>query len=183
MESNFLSNMGLGNLDLGLVVFILTIVLFIAIITVIVLAKELSNLKKRYNRFCAGKNAKSLEEEIGTMFAENKAIRELTDKNKRDIRVIYHNLESTFCKVGLVRYDAFQQMGTVYEQARLILAGVGSHCLVFVGGGRAHRYLTDMQAVKCPIDRLFVQLVRSGYHESPGDGKLMPDQQIQSFNE
>ena len=111
MESNFLSNMGLGNLDLGLVVFILTIVLLIAIIAVIVLAKELSNLKKRYNRFCAGKNAKSLEEEIGTMFAENKAIRELTDKNKRDIRVIYHNLESTFCKVGLVRYDAFQQMG------------------------------------------------------------------------
>lgn len=111
MESNFLNNLGLSNIDLGLVLFILLIVVFIAIIAIIVLSRELCKLKKRYNRFCAGRNAKSLEEEIGSMFEENKKIKEQTDKNKKDIRVIYHNLENTFQKVGLVRYDAFAQMG------------------------------------------------------------------------
>lgn len=111
MESRFLSSMGLGNLDLGLITFILVIVLLISIILVTVLWGQLCKLKKRYNKFCAGKNAKSLEKEIGLMFEENARIRELSEKNKKDIRVIYHTLESAFQKVGLVRYDAFPQMG------------------------------------------------------------------------
>lgn len=111
MNSDFLNNIGIGSWDMGLVVFIMAAIIFFAVIAVIVLSIELCKLKKRYNRFCGGKGAKSLENEIGTMFEENKAIRELTDKNKRDIRVIYHTLETTFQKVGLVRYDAFPQMG------------------------------------------------------------------------
>ncbi len=111
MESKFLNNLGLKSLDLGLVLFIALIILFIAIVCIIVLIKELCKLKKRYNKFCAGRNAKSLEEEIGSMFEENNKIREQTEKNKKDIRVIYHVLESTYQKAGLVRYDAFSQMG------------------------------------------------------------------------
>ena len=111
MGSKFLSSMGLGNIDLGLITFILVIVLLIAIILVAVLWGQLCKLKRRYNKFCAGKNAKSLEKEIGLMFEENARIRELGEKNKKDIRVIYHTLESTYQKAGLVRYDAFPQMG------------------------------------------------------------------------
>ena len=33
------------------------------------------------------------------------------EKNKSDIKNIYKRLESAFQKVGLVKYDAFQQMG------------------------------------------------------------------------
>lgn len=111
MNSNFLDSIGMSSLDMGLILFILAIVLLVLIVVTIITFSQLCKLKKRYNRFCAGKNAKSLEEEIGTMFEENKAIKELSDKNKKDIRVIYHNLESTYQKAGLVRYDAFQQMG------------------------------------------------------------------------
>lgn len=111
MKSDFLSNLGMGNIDMGLVLFIMAIILFIFCIVIIVLSVELCKLKKRFIRFCGGKGAKSLEQEIGTMFEENKAIKELSDKNKKDIRLIYHTLESTFQKMGLERYDAFPQMG------------------------------------------------------------------------
>ena len=94
MNSNFLDSIGMSSLDMGLILFILAIVLLVLIVVTIITFSQLCKLKKRYNRFCAGKNAKSLEEEIGTMFEENKAIKELSDKNKKDIRVIYHNLES-----------------------------------------------------------------------------------------
>ena len=70
MGSQFLSSMGLGNIDLGLIIFILVIVLLIAVILIAVLWGQLCKLKRRYNKFCAGKNAKSLEKEIGLMFEE-----------------------------------------------------------------------------------------------------------------
>lgn len=111
MESKFLSDLGMGKLDLGLVVFIMAIILLILVVALIINIKELCKLKKRYNKFCAGRNSKSLEEEIGQMFEENNKIREMTDKNKNDIRYIYRVLETTYQKAGLVRYDAFPQMG------------------------------------------------------------------------
>lgn len=111
MGSKFLESLGMGNLDIGLFMFILTIILFILLVACIVLIVELCKLKKRYNRFSRGRDAKSLEKEIGSMFVENKAIKELTDKNKRDIRTIYKKLEYAYQKIGLVKYDAFSQMG------------------------------------------------------------------------
>jgi len=111
MDSNFFNSMGIGNWDFGIVIFVMMILLLVSIITVIVLLLKLNKLKKRFERFSAGRNAKSLEEEIGTMFEQNKAIKDQVDKNRRDIKVIYHNLRSTFQKVGLVRYDAYSQMG------------------------------------------------------------------------
>ena len=33
------------------------------------------------------------------------------DKNKKDIRKLFHNMEYTYQKCGIVKYDAFQQMG------------------------------------------------------------------------
>ena len=51
MESKFLSNMGLGSLDTGLVLFIAVIVLLIMTVVTIILALKLNNLQKRYEKF------------------------------------------------------------------------------------------------------------------------------------
>jgi len=111
MGSSFLESMGMGNMDLGLYIFILTLVIFILLIVCTVLIIELCKLKKRYTRFSQGRDAKSLEKEIGSMFVENKAIKDLSDRNKRDIRTIYKKLEFAYQKIGLIKYDAFSQMG------------------------------------------------------------------------
>lgn len=58
-----------------------------------------------------GKNAKSLENEIMGLFEDNKFIKASVEKNKKDIRTLYKKMESTLQKVGIIRYDAFQQMG------------------------------------------------------------------------
>ena len=111
MQSNFLNDLGLGGLDLGLVVLILAAVVFILLIMIIVLLVEHGKLKKRYNRFCQGRDGKSLEKEIGDLFAENAVLREQSDKSRRDIKLLFRNMEKTFQKVGLIKYDAFNQMG------------------------------------------------------------------------
>ena len=58
-----------------------------------------------------GKNASSLEDDIDGIFHDMKLLKTNVDKNKKDIRVLYKNMESTFQKVGIVKYDAFNQMG------------------------------------------------------------------------
>lgn len=111
MEKDFLSNIGMGGLDKGLLIFIIAILVLILLIWCIVTTSMLCKLKKRYERFSRGRDAKSLEKEIGAMFEENRVIREQTDKNKKDIRVIYKTLEKAIQKTGLVKYDAYGQMG------------------------------------------------------------------------
>ena len=58
-----------------------------------------------------GKDAKSLEKEIVGLYEDNRFLKTTAEKNKSDIKNIYKRLESAFQKVGLVKYDAFQQMG------------------------------------------------------------------------
>lgn len=59
----------------------------------------------------SGKNAKSLENEIVGLFEDNKFIKTSVEKNKKDIRILFKNMESTFQKIGIIKYDAFNQMG------------------------------------------------------------------------
>lgn len=58
-----------------------------------------------------GKDAKSLEKDIIGLYEDNKFLKNSTDKNKKDIRTLYKKMESTYQKCGIVKYDAFQQMG------------------------------------------------------------------------
>ena len=58
-----------------------------------------------------GKDAASLESGIAEIFQDMKFLKTNVDKNKKDIRILYKKMESTFQKVGIIKYDAFNQMG------------------------------------------------------------------------
>lgn len=111
MNNSFLSGLGLGNIDIGIVILILCILIVILLILNIANICSINKLKKKYNKFMTGKTAKSLENEIVALFEDNKFIKSSIDKNKKDIRTLYHNMESTFQKIGIIKYDAFNQMG------------------------------------------------------------------------
>lgn len=111
MNNSFLNNLGLGSLDIGVVILVLCIIILILLVINITNICSINKLKKKYNKFMTGKNAKSLENEIIALFEDNKFIKSSIDKNKKDIRTLYKNMESTFQKIGIVNYDAFNQMG------------------------------------------------------------------------
>ena len=58
-----------------------------------------------------GKNSASLENEIIGLFEDNKFIKGAVEKNKKDIKILFNNFENAFQKIGIVKYDAFNQMG------------------------------------------------------------------------
>ena len=58
-----------------------------------------------------GKDGKSLEKDIIALFEDNKFIKSESEKNRKDIRNILKKLEFCYQKAGLVKYDAFNEMG------------------------------------------------------------------------
>ena len=111
MNNSFLSGIGLGNIDIGIVILVMAIVIVILLIICIANICSISKMKKTGKKFMQGKNAMSLEQEITGLFEDNKFIKNAIEKNKKDIRNLYKNFESAFQKVGIVKYDAFNQMG------------------------------------------------------------------------
>lgn len=111
MNNSLLNNLGLGNIDIGIVLIVMTAVMIIVLILLIINIYSTSKLKKQYKKFMQGKNAKSLENEIIALFEDNKFIKTSTEKNKKDIRTLFKNMESSFQKIGIIKYDAFNQMG------------------------------------------------------------------------
>lgn len=111
MNNSFLSSIGMGNLDIGIVLLVIAVILLAVLVLSIVNICSISKLNKKYKKFMTGKSAKSLENEIVGLFEDNKFLRSSIEKNKKDIRVLYKNMESTFQKLGIIKYDAFNQMG------------------------------------------------------------------------
>lgn len=109
--SELFNSLGLGNLDLGYFIIGLTVLLVILLILTICLLAKIHKLKGRLDKFVLGKDGVSLEKDIIALFEDNKFLKINTDKNKKDIRTLYKRMESAYQKMGLVKYDAFHQMG------------------------------------------------------------------------
>lgn len=109
--SELLNNLGLGNIDIGYFVIGLTAILVILLIVTICLLVKVQKLKGRLDKFVLGKDGVSLEQDIIALFEDNKFLKINTDKNRKDICTLYKRMEDTYQKMGLVKYDAFKQMG------------------------------------------------------------------------
>lgn len=85
-----------------------TLLLFIIMLINMI---QMHKLKKKYKMFMDGKNAKTLEESIMNRMEQIDYLVASNNKNERDIESIRKNMKNAFQKVGLVKYDAFQEMG------------------------------------------------------------------------
>lgn len=112
--STFLKQIGLGNFDLGYLfigMLIVAVLLVALLILLLVQISKVSKLKKRLDKFVLGKDGASLEQDIIALFEDNKFLKTSADRNKKDIRTLYKRMETAYQKMGLVKYDAFNQMG------------------------------------------------------------------------
>lgn len=111
MTSEILTKMGLGGLDIGYVLIVLTILVIAAIVVVIILLVQNHQLKDKYDRFMRGAKAKSLETEIQDLIKDVEDLTRSSKEHDIDIKELYHKHEGALQKVGLVKYDAFKEMG------------------------------------------------------------------------
>ncbi len=153
MNSNLLNSLGIGNWDMGIVLLVFAGLIFVLLVMCIILCIEHGKLKKRYLRFSQGRDGKSLEKEIGDIFAENAKLREITDKNRRDIKLLFRKMETTFQKVGLIKYDAFPQMGGKLSFSLCMLDEKNNGFILnsVHGSDGCYTYSKEIKAGKCDL--------------------------------
>lgn len=108
MESSLLAGLGIDPAYILILLFAIQILLFVFLISV---NMKYNRMKVSYASFMKGKDGKNLEESILERFAELDALTELTQENKKDINEIYKKMKSHYQKIGIVKYDAFHEMG------------------------------------------------------------------------
>ena len=111
MSFNLLNQLGISGFDYSYIFIGLAVISMILLVLVIIQMIQISNLKKKYKKFMGGKDSRSFEELLGKIVEDNRTILELSDDNRREIRNINKELENSFNKVGIIKYDAFKQMG------------------------------------------------------------------------
>lgn len=108
MEKGLLSNIGIDPAYLFILLFLIQVLLFILLINVNL---KYNRLKTIYLSFMKGKNGRNLEESILDRFKEIEDLSEIIKKHQSNIEEIYEKTKKCYKKIGIVRYDAFQEMG------------------------------------------------------------------------
>lgn len=108
MESKIFAALRVDPAYIVIVAFVLILLLFVLIINT---NMKYRRLKSSYNAFMKGQDGKMLEESFLNKFEKLEEIAEAANKNQEDIKTLFEKMNQNYQKVGIVKYDAFNEMG------------------------------------------------------------------------
>lgn len=98
-------------IDLGYVVMGMAGIILIMFIMLIATMAKNSSLRKKYNIFMAGENGKNLEKAILDKFSAIDTLEGNVEDIYSKIKAINGQLITAYQKIGIVKYDAFKEIG------------------------------------------------------------------------
>ena len=101
------NNMEFVLIGVAVVALILLVLLIITIVNLV----QIKKLKKKYEKFMNGSDAQTLEDTIANHLNEIDGLISSNSSNEKNIEKLTNQIQFAFQKVGLVKYDAFQEMG------------------------------------------------------------------------
>lgn len=111
MENSLLAKLANMGVDPA---FLLIALLLLIVILFVLLAKSKGRIKKievKYEDFMRGKDGESLEDIILGRFDEIDKLKKSDVKKTKALNDIIENLDMAYQKVGIIKYDAFNEMG------------------------------------------------------------------------
>ena len=121
---------------------IFIIALFILVIITLV------KINQRFKNFMRGKDAESLEEVIVKYLDKIDKLEEENNERKKQINNITENLLITYQKIGIVKYDAFNEMGGKLSFAVALLDSHNSGWIINAMHSREGCYTYIKEIVK-----------------------------------
>lgn len=123
------------------------------VIIVFVTVTFLQNLKikrlmTRYESFINGKDAENLADAIEENFKQMNEIQKDYEETKSDIDETLQELKSTFHKMGIVKYDAFKEMGGNLSFTLCLLDDVNTGFILNTMHGRDSSYTYIKEIIK-----------------------------------
>lgn len=108
MENTILGSLGVDPLYVMAGLLVLIIILLILLMTT---KTRIKKLEAKYEDFMRGKDGESLEELILNRFDEVDKLKRSDVKKTKALNDIIENLDMAYQKIGIIKYDAFQEMG------------------------------------------------------------------------
>ena len=93
-----------------IIIGLLAAVIILLILTLVNIV-QMRKLKKNYRIFMSGKTGKNLEDTLIKRLDEVDSLIASNNKNEELIKVLSQNMKYTYQKMGLIKYDAFHEMG------------------------------------------------------------------------
>lgn len=106
--SNFLGNMGI---DVGIVIIFLILVVIAMIFVTMRLHYQVTRLNRKYRAFMRGSDGQSLEKVFQRKFAVLDKMVETDENHAAMINSLKSVQDTTMNKYGIVKYDAFEDVG------------------------------------------------------------------------
>jgi hypothetical protein len=114
-----IDSLGLKTKD---VLFIMGCTLIILCLIVIIMTIRQALLMKKYKRFMMGSDGRSLEEELRSRIEYMQTLDNRIEKIEDQNSVLTKRLNESFQKMGIVKYDAFKEMGGKLSFALALLS-------------------------------------------------------------
>lgn len=121
MNSNLLDKIGMGNIDPAYIYIVMLVLMAGLIVAAVISIRRLYRLEDKYNKFMKGNNGKALEDVIENRFEQVDKLLAENKKKTKEILDIMENLKIAVQKVGIVKYDAFNEMGGKLSFALVML--------------------------------------------------------------
>ena len=98
-------------IDMGIVVLLLMILVIVMMAMTASMSVQLNRLKRKYKIFKKGKDAQSLERAFAVKFKEIDKLLKINEGYQFDIEMIKKEHNKILTKYGIVKYDAFDDVG------------------------------------------------------------------------
>lgn len=108
MQSRILDSLGF---DPGIILIVMMAIMVFVLIYMVRVSMKLTRFLKRYRIFMRGKDAVSLEKAFTQKFLEVDRLMEINKIQAGEINRIKEILSRTTNKIGIVKYDAFPDVG------------------------------------------------------------------------
>ena len=108
MQSNILDSLGF---DPGILMIAMMLIMVFVLVYMVRVSMKLTRFLKRYRIFMRGKDAVSLEKAFAQKFLDVDHLIEVTKNQANEISKMKEILSRTTNKIGIVKYDAFPDVG------------------------------------------------------------------------
>ena len=178
MNSPILEMIGI---DPAILLAVMLVVILILLILLLVNMSKVSNTNRRLDELMRGRDAESLEDTIVDLIAEIDRLKSSDQQKRRELKRINDNLMITYQKQGIVKYDAFQEMGGKLSFALALLDKNNNGFVINSIHSREGCYTYIKEIVKGESYILLGEEERQALAKAVDEEDLMED--LKEFNE
>ena len=154
MNSRIFEAIGLGGLDPAIPLLIMLVAVIALVAVIVSLSRKQEILRRRFGKFMQGRDAMSLEEQMQQLAGDVSRLKKESRAYANDIDLLFDKHEGAVQKVGLVKYDAFAEMGGKMSFALALLDERGSGVILnsVHSSTGCYSYAKRVREGKCEIN-------------------------------